>query len=159
MIECYSHRQSCELGPIPPRMPDRADAQVPHDRTAQGALYGRIGHFYFYEQGGTNDPAFGLIDIEVSVRLLGPGRALLEAYAIGDGFQSCGSNGRDAPLMIELHGPDCMLASAQWVYGDILCGHADPLTLSKEIDLSEADFARLQRVVLAPVNGKATACH
>ena len=35
MIECYSCRQSCEMGLVPPRTPGRADAQVPYQAVAR----------------------------------------------------------------------------------------------------------------------------
>lgn len=158
MIECYSYRQSCEMGLLPPRMPDRADAQVPHDPATGKLVYGRVGHFYFYEAGTRDDPAFGLVEIEISAQYLGHNRVLLEAYAIGDGYQSCSGNGRNAPLTVELHGPADVVASARWVYDDILCGHADPLTLSVELTLTEAEFDTVERAVLPAAAGSAQLC-
>lgn len=155
MINCYSYRQGCELGPLPPRMPDRADAQVPHNPAIGKLLYGRIGHFYFYEAGSENDPAFGMIEIEVSIQFTGRNSALLEAYSIGDGYQSCSGSGQLAPLTIELHGQAGVITSAQWVYGEVLSGHANPLTLSVELALSEAEFDAIERVVLPAVKGTA----
>ncbi|HXI04827.1 MAG TPA: hypothetical protein VNJ49_00605 [Bradyrhizobium sp.] len=158
MIKCYSYRQSCELGLVPPRTPERADAQVPHDPATRKVRYGRIGHFYFYEEGTDDDPAFGLIQIEISAQYLGGDRVLLEAYSIGDGYQSCRGSGRHAPLTIELHNPDGVVASAQWAYSDILCGHADALTLSVELSLLEAKFDSIERAVLPPITGCAELC-
>ena len=158
MIRCYSYRQSCELGLVPPRMPDRADAQVPHEPATGRLVYGRVGHFYFYDVGGRGVPAFGFIDIEIAAQYVGQGRVLLEAYAIGDGYQSCCGNGEDAPLSVELYGADGLLASAQWDYGAILCGHADPVALRVELNLSEAEFDRLERAVLPAIAGSARPC-
>lgn len=147
-MDFYSYRQGCILGPLPPRMPDRADAQVPHNPAVGKLLYGRIGHFYFYEAATENCPAFGMIEIEISVQFVGRNRVLIEAYSVGDGYQSCSGSGRDAPLTIELHGRTGIIASAEWNYGDILSGHADPLTLSVETSLSQAEFDAIERVVL-----------
>lgn len=140
MVNCYSYRQSCEMGLVPPRMPDRADAQVPHNRATGKVIYGRISHLYFYEEGTDDDPAFGMIEVELSAQYLGRNRVLLEAYGIGDGYQSRRGSGCHAPLTIELHGPNGVVTSVQWAYGEILCGHADPLTLSVELSLLEAKF-------------------
>ena len=83
---------------------------------------------------------------------------LLEVYAIGDGYQSCRCSGWQAPLTIELHAATGAVASAEWRYGDILCGHADPLTFSVELEMSESVFNSIERAVLPPVTGSAQSC-
>ena len=158
MIECYSCRQSCEMGLVPPRTPGRADAQVPHNPASGKIFYGRISHFYFYERGAADDPAFGLIDIEIAAQYAARNCVLLEAYCIGDGYQNCRGSGKHAPLTIELHARNGIRASTQWKYDDILCGHADPLSLSVELNMSQSDFDSIERAVLPPVTGKAQVC-
>lgn len=158
MVDCYSYRQRCDLGPVPPRTPGRADAQVPRDATVGPVRYGKISHIYFYEVGSTDDPVFGFVDIELSVQRVSPGKVRVEAYCIGDGYQGSHGSGLDWPLVIELRAGDHPVASVEWRYPEILCGHADPLDFSVEINLAEADFAALDGVAMPAVSASATPC-
>src|SRR5262245_14401425 len=72
MADCRSLPQMCLLGPVPPRTPGRSDAQVPSDAERGASRYGRIPFVYFYQDGATADPAFGLLDIEVAIQRRGP---------------------------------------------------------------------------------------
>lgn len=158
MVDCYSYRQRCELGPVPPRTPGRADAQLPRDDAVGLVRYGRIGHFYFYHVGSNDDPAFGFVDVELSAQQVAPGKVRVEAYCIGDGYQSARGSGLDHPLVIELRAGERALASVEWRYPEVLCGHADPLDFSVDINLSEADFAALDSAVMPAVSASATPC-
>lgn len=148
MVECRSYPQLCLLGPVPPRTPGRPDAQVPTDLDAGLSRYGRIPHLYFYETGGRDNAAFGLLDIEIAVQRAPSGRTWLELYCIGDGYQSGrGSCGAD-PLMIELRVGPRVLAQVGWLFPDVLSGHMDPMTFATEIDLSAEAFEAIDSVSL-----------
>src|SRR6202048_542552 len=86
--ECYSYRQFCSLGPLPPRTPARPDPQVPRDRKLGSCVHGKIGAFYFYEKGSNDDPAFGFIDGELSVQDISTGKVRVELYCVADGYQT-----------------------------------------------------------------------
>jgi hypothetical protein len=158
MPDCYSYVQRCSLGPIPPRTPGRADAQVPKDKSAGTARHGRIGHFYFYANGSQDDPAFGFVDIEISVQSAGPSEARVEAYCVGDGYQSVRGHCGDRPMRIELLAGDRLVRSVKWHYPDVLCGHADPISFSTVIDLPGREFEQIDGARLAPVSARAHPC-
>src|ERR1700756_1327295 len=88
MGSCYSYRQFCSLGPLPPRTPARPDPQVPKDRKLGPCSHGKIGAFYFYAEGSQDDPAFGFCEIELSLQRLAENKVRLELYCIADGYQS-----------------------------------------------------------------------
>ena len=60
-IQVVSEFQTCGLGVLPPRMPDRADPQVPDDAALGDVRYGRIGHVYFYDE--NSDASVGMIEV------------------------------------------------------------------------------------------------
>ena len=97
-LACHLYPQFASLGPVPPRMPGRADAQVPHDLADGPARYARIAHLYFYADATPADPAFGFVDIEISLQQLGDGRYDVELYCTGDGYQSGTGVAGDTPL-------------------------------------------------------------
>ena len=156
-IQVVSEYQSCSLGSLPPRMPDRADPQVPCDTSLGDVRYGRIGHIYFYDE--NSDASAGMVEIEVSVQRLANGLCRVEAFAVGDGFQSCSSNGRDAPLTLQLCRKDgAIVVESSWVYSKILCGHADALTYREEILLSKEEFESIELAVFPPTKGALSLC-
>ena len=158
MGECYSYRQFCSLGLVPPRTPARPDARVPKDRSRGPCWHGKIGSFYFYENGSQDDPAFGFFDIELSVQSLASGKVRVEFYGIADGYQSSRGVGAGHPLKIALMNDDRMLACAEWRFPDVMCGHADPLNFAADIDLDAGAFATLNRIDLLAVGGFSTPC-
>jgi hypothetical protein len=154
---CYSYRQFCSLGPLPPRTVGRADAQVPKDASLGPARHGKIGAFYFYAQGSRDDAAFGFFDIELTVQAIAPSRLRVEAYCVADGYQTArGIAG--APMLIALLAGTRLVATVPWRYHDVLCGHADPMSFSADIDVAPADFAALDTIALEAVEGRAAPC-
>jgi len=158
LVECQSVPQMCLLGPIPPRTPGRADAQVPSDSARGECKYGRIPFVYFYQDGVEGDATFGLLDVEIAVQRRGPQAFQFEIYCIGDGYQSGHGSSERQPLVIELRAGTRTAAVAEWRYADVLSGHTDPLTFACPIDLTEADFQNLDSVFLPSVRAEATIC-
>jgi hypothetical protein len=158
MVECKSLAQMCLLGPVPPRTPGRSDAQVPSDSSRGASRYGRIPFVYFYHNGAKEDPAFGLLDIEIAIQRRAPGSFQFEIYCIGDGYQSGQGSGGPQPLSVEFRAGDRTVARAEWFYPTVLNGHMDALSFSAAIELSEADFQRLDAVVLPSVCAEVTIC-
>jgi hypothetical protein len=129
----HGYRQSCSLGPLPPRTPARADPQVPREPDLGPARWGKIGAFYFYLQGSNDEPAFGFFDIEFSLQRLAGGAARVEIYAIADGYQKSGASGAEHPLVIALKRGDEVVARLDWTFPDILDGCADPISFARDI--------------------------
>jgi hypothetical protein len=154
---CYSYQHFCSLGLVPPRTVGRADPQVPVDAKLGPARYGKIGAFYFYAEGSKDDPAFGFFDIELSVQALTPARLRVELYCVADGYQTArGVSG--SPLAIALMAGEAVVATVPWRYHDVLCGHADPMSFSADIDGDAAQFAAVDRIALLAVEGRAAPC-
>lgn len=158
MGACYSYRQYCSLGPVPPRTPARPDARVPKDRARGPCRHGKIGSFYFYENGSQDDPAFGFFDIELSIQSLPSGKVRLELYSIADGYQTARGVGAKHPLKIALMSGNEIVASAQWAFPDVICGHADPMNFATDVELEPGAFQRLDRVELLAVEGLSSPC-
>jgi hypothetical protein len=146
------------LGPIPPRTPGRSDAQVPSEVATGESRYSRIPYLYFYRDGAKEDPAFGLLDIEIAVQRRGPHAFQFEIYCIGDGYQSGHGSSAAQPLTVEFRSGGHTVAVAEWRYPKILNGHMDPLTHSAAISLTEEDFQNIDRVFLPSVRAEATIC-
>jgi len=155
---CYSYRQFCSLGPLPPRTPARADPQVPKDRQLGACAHGKIGAFYFYAEGSADDPAFGFCDIELSVQRIKENRVRLELYCIADGYQSARGIGARHPIKIAVLAKDQVLAGANWNFPDVICGHADPMHFASDLEIADELFARIDRVELAGTSGESEAC-
>jgi len=151
---CYSYRQFCSLGPVPPRTVGRPDAQVPTDPKLGPARHGKIGSFYFYMKGSKDDPAFGFFDIELSVQALAPTRLRVELYCVADGYQTSRGVG-GLPLTIALMAGEAIVATADWRYHDVLCGHADPMSFSADVEVAPDTATAIDRVALLAVEGRA----
>jgi hypothetical protein len=159
LSNCYSYRQFCSLGPLPPRTPARPDPQVPKDRTLGACAHGKIGSFYFYAEGSSDDPAFGFCDIEVSVQRLAQDRVRVELYCIADGYQSASGTGTHHPLKIAVMTQDRVVAVADWHFSDVICGHADPMHFAADLDIKDDHFPQIDRVELQKTGGEARPCH
>jgi hypothetical protein len=158
MADCRSLPQMCLLGPIPPRTPGRSDAQVPSDAARGESKYGRIPFVYFYRDGATPDAAFGLLDIEVAIQRRALGKFECEVYAIGDGYQSGHGASKPDPLAIEFRAGARIIARAEWRYPTVLSGHADALTFSTPLALSDDEFSRLESILLPAARAEVTVC-
>jgi len=155
---CYSYRQFCSLGPLPPRTPARADPQVPKDYKLGQCLHGKIGAFYFYAEGSRDDPAFGFCEIELSVQRVAENSVRLELYCIADGYQSTRGVGASYPLRIAVLAGERVLGTADWHFPDVICGHADPMHFAADMELSDGLFVEIDRVELARTSGEAKPC-
>lgn len=158
MGACYSYRQSCSLGPLPPRTPARPDPQVPSDHKLGPAVHGMIGAFYFYEHGSQDDAAFGFFHIELSVQSITAKTIRVEVYCVADGYQSFRGVGTDHPLEITVMAKDKVVATAEWRFADVICGHADPMNFATDLTLAAGTFADIDGIALDKVEGWSAPC-
>jgi hypothetical protein len=152
---CYSHRQFCSLGPLPPRTPARPDPQVPRDSKLGPCQHGKIGAFYFYQEGSRDDPAFGFFDIELSLQSIGNDTLRIEIYCVADGYQTARGVGRDHPIRISVISGGETVARAAWHFPDVIAGHADPMNFSADVHLDGKRFAAIDSIALDKVEGLA----
>ncbi len=158
MGECYSYRQFCSLGPLPPRTPARPDPQVPRDRKLGSCVHGKIGAFYFYEKGSNDDPAFGFIDVELSVQDISTGKVRVELYCVADGYQTSRGVGANHPIRLAIVAGAKTVGLADWHFADVICGHADPMNFFTLIDIGDTSFSLIDRIDLLAVDGLSTPC-
>jgi hypothetical protein len=158
LSNCYSYRQFCSLGPLPPRTPARSDPQVPKDRALGACAHGKIGSFYFYANGSSDDPAFGFCDIELSVQRVAENKVRVELYCIADGYQSARGIGGLHPLKISVMAKDSKLGTAHWHFPDVICGHADPMHFAADLDIGDGLFGKIDRIELEKTAGESRAC-
>lgn len=158
MGECYSYRQFCSLGPLPPRTPARPDPQVPRDRKLGPCVHGKIGAYYFYEKGSNDDPAFGFIDIELSVQSISAGKVRIELYCVADGYQTSRGVGADHPVRLAIMADGNTVGAAAWPFADVICGHADPMNFFTDIDIGDTSFSLVDRIDLLAVDGLSAPC-
>jgi len=131
---------------------------VPRDRGLGTCAHGKIGAFYFYADGTSDDPAFGFCDIEVSIQRIAESKVRLELYCIADGYQSARGIGRRHPLKVAVLAKDRVLATANWHFPDVICGHADPMHFATDLDIADSLFARADRIELAGTAGESAPC-
>jgi hypothetical protein len=158
MASCYSYPVFCSLGPLPPRTPARSDPQVPADRSLGACAHGKIGAFYFFADGSDDDAAFGFCDIELSIQHVAQGIVRIELYCIADGYQSARGIGAVHPLKIAILAKDRILGVAQWHFADVICGHADPMHFSADIQIDSGMFGLIDRVELQKTEGWSRPC-
>jgi hypothetical protein len=155
---CYSYRQSCSLGPLPPRTPGRPDPQVPRDAKFGSCRHGKIGAFYFYAAGSRDDPAFGFFDIELSVQLINADTLRVELYCVADGYQTARGIGSDHPIRIAVLAGNEVVTTVEWRFSDVICGHADPMNFSTDISVPGVAFAGIDGIALDKVEGRSAPC-
>jgi hypothetical protein len=131
---------------------------VPRDRALGACAHGCIGAFYFYAEGGHDDPAFGFCDIEVSVQRVAARKLRLELYCIADGYQSARGIGATHPLKIAVMAKDRVLGVADWHFADVICGHADPMNFAADLDIEDELFAQIDRIELQATTGESRPC-
>jgi hypothetical protein len=158
LSNCYSYRQFCSLGPLPPRTPARPDPQVPKERALGACAHGKIGAFYFYANGSSDDPAFGFCDIELSVQRVAENKVRVELYCIADGYQSARGVGARHPLKIVVMAKDKALGTTRWHFPDVICGHADPMHFAADLDIDDSLFGQIERIELEKTIGESKAC-
>src|SRR5258707_6405350 len=127
MSECISEPKLSLFGRIPPRTPGRSDAQVHRDAELGPARYARIAHLYFYEEADASDPAYGLLDIEISLQCRRNGEVWLEAFFGGDGYQSGGGSGTKHPLVFDIEGRERTPGRAECNDPHAACWQLDPI--------------------------------
>ena len=158
MAECYSYQQFCALRPPPPRTPARPDPQVPRESKLGPSLHGKIGSFYFYENGSNDDAAFGFFDIELSVQSLSAGAVRLELYCVADGYQTSRGVGARHPIKLAISAGGRTIGSSEWHFPDVICGHADPMNFSTDLDIGDTPFSLIDRIDLLAVEGVSVRC-
>ncbi len=158
MGKCYSYRQYCSLGPLPPRTPARPDPQVPRDCKLGSCVHGKIGSFYFYEKGSNDDAAFGFFDIELSVQRIAASKVRVELYCVADGYQTSRGVGAGHPIELAIMADGKTVGSTEWRFPDVICGHADPMNFSVDIDIGDTSFSLIDRIDLLGVDGLSASC-
>jgi hypothetical protein len=158
LTTCTSEPKLALFGKVPPRTPGRSDSQTPSDLSLGAAKHARFPHVYFYAEPEREDAVFGLLDIEVALQLRRDGSVWLEAYCIGDGFQSGRASGREYPLTVEIMQGTEKLGEVRWHYPPVLCGHFDPMTFATKTDLTPRDFAAADHIALPPAKAMAGSC-
>lgn len=153
-----SEPQVFSLGLVPPRTPERADAQVPVDGSLGPARHGRCSHVYFRSRQEPADVAYGFLDIEVSLQARRDGSFWFELYCVGDGFQSATGSGREHPLRFEIQAGERKLAAVEWQYPQIACGQLDPLVFSASVALTPQTYELADRVFIPSVEAIAQSC-
>jgi hypothetical protein len=150
LVRCRSLLQFASLGPLPPRTPGRPDAQVPEDLTAGPAVYAKLPQVYFYDANRPDDPAFGFIDIEMSVQRRSDGRFLLDLYCSGDGYQSGAGLPSGEGLRIDFMAGGDVIASASWEFREVSSGRCDPMSFAAWLPMKDDDFKRIDAIRLPP---------
>ena len=116
-----------------------------------------IGAFYFYENDSQDDAAFGFFDIELSVQRIAANTARVEIYCVADGYQSFRGVGTNNPLKISVLAKGKTVATAEWTFSDVICGHADPMNFSADVPLS-GSFTDIEAIALDKVQGLSAPC-
>lgn len=147
VLSCRSTRTVASLGPVPPRMPGRTDAQVPTSLDDGPVRYGKVPHLYFYTDGKGTDAAFGFVDLEVSVQRVA-GHYDVQLYCFADGYQSGTGSGAGVPLKIEIRAGDRSVGAIEWPYPDVRSGTSDPLTFRTPLTITDTDFEAIDMLVV-----------
>jgi hypothetical protein len=131
---------------------------VPRDRELGPCAHGKIGSFYFYEKDSDNDAAFGFFDVELSVQSISTGKIRIELYCVADGYQTSRGVGAGHPIKLAIMADGKVVGSAEWCFADVICGHADPMNFSTDIDIGDTSFSLIDRVDLLGVEGLSAPC-
>ena len=113
---------------MPPRTPGRPDPQAPEDPAAGVAIYAKLPHLYFYDANRIDDPAFGFIEIEISVQRRGAGRYLLDLCCYMDGHQNGAGLPNGEGVHVELMVGEKVVASASWTFCTVNFGRIINIT-------------------------------
>jgi hypothetical protein len=131
---------------------------VPRDRKLGPCLHGKIGSFYFYEKGSDNDATFGFFDIELSVQSISAGKLRVELYCVADGYQTARGVGANHPIKLAIIASGEAIGSTEWHFADVICGHADPMNFSTDIDIGSTSLSLIDRIDLLAVDGLSAPC-
>jgi hypothetical protein len=50
------------------------------------------------------------------------------------------------------------VGSTEWRFADVICGHADPMNFSADIDIGDTSFSLIDRIDLPGVDGLSAPC-
>jgi hypothetical protein len=121
-------------------------------------VHGKIGSFYFYEEESNDDAAFGFFDIELSVQNVAAGKLRVELYCVADGYQTSRGVGSGHPIKLAIMADGKTVGSTEWRFADVICGHADPMNFSVDIDIGDTSFSLIDRIDLLGVDGLSAPC-
>ena len=121
-------------------------------------MHGKIGSFYFYEKGSDHDAAFGFFDVELSVQSISTGKIRIELYCVADGYQTSRGVGAEHPIKLAIMADSKVVGSTEWCFPDVICGHADPMNFSTDIDIGDTSFSLIDRIDLLGVDGLSAPC-
>jgi len=121
-------------------------------------VHGKIGSFYFYEKGSSDDAAFGFFDMELSVQHISASTIRVELCCVADGYQTSRGVGRGHPIQIAIMADGKTVGSTEWRFADVICGHADPMNFSVDIDIGDTSFSLIDRIDLLGVDGLSAPC-
>jgi hypothetical protein len=85
-------------------------------------------------------------------------RVRLELYCIADGYQSAREVGASHPLKIAVLAGEKVLGTASWYFPDVICGHADPMHFTADLEIDDGLFSGIDRVELARTSGESEPC-
>jgi hypothetical protein len=108
--------------------------------------------------GSRDDPAFGFCEIELSVQRVAENRVRLELYCIADGYQSARGVGARHPLKIAVLAGEKVVGTANWYFPDVICGHADPMHFTADLEIDDELSAGIDRIELARTSGQSESC-
>jgi hypothetical protein len=131
---------------------------VPRDNKLGPCVHGKIGSFYFYEKGSDHDAAFGFFDVELSVQSISTGKIRIELYCVADGYQTSRGVGAEHPIKLAIMADSKVVGSTEWCFPDVICGHADPMNFSTDIDIGDTSFSLIDRIDLLGVDGLSAPC-
>ncbi len=103
-------------------------------------------------------PAFGFFDVELSVQSISTGKVRIELYCVADGYQTSRGVGASHPVKLAIMADGKVVGSAEWCFADVICGHADPMNFSTDIDIGDTSFSLIDRIDLLKVDGLSAPC-
>src|SRR5258708_18328626 len=117
-----------------------------------------IGSFYLCGKGLDKEGGLGFFDIELSVQSISTGKIRVELYCVADGYQTSRGVGAGHPIKLAIMAGGKLVGSAEWPFPDVICGHADPMNFSDDIDIGDTSFSLIDRIDLLEVDGLSAPC-
>jgi hypothetical protein len=77
---------------------------------------------------------------------------------VADGYQTSRGVGAHHPIKLAVMAGGKTVGSAEWPFADVICGHADPMNFSTDIDIGDTSFSLIERIELLEVTGLSTPC-
>ena len=63
-----------------------------------------------------------------------------------------------APKLNAIMAGGTTVGLAEWPFADVICGHADPMNFSTDVDIAGTPFSLIDRIDLLGVDGLSTPC-